>query len=218
MPILFAIMRKLLTDILCVAFVVGLVACSDDHDGDYIPSYVTDFLVASTDADGKVVSVLLDDGTTYNVASQGFTSDGKDTLFRCKATYTHEANKDLQLYNLAQVYSQRPYPASSFYWVVNGEIYRDVSLLPRDPMKVVSMWRSGGYLNMHLGVMTIDNGYHQYFFCEDSVGHFSLLHQRPASDGSAYTKDVYLSMPIPKGLDSLTFSVTTYDGTYTRTF
>ena len=211
-------MRKLLTDILCVAFVVGLVACSDDHDGDYIPSYVTDFLMVSTDANGKVVSVLLDDGTTYNVSAQGLRSDAKDTLFRCKATYTKEPNKDLKLYNISSVYSKRPYPASSFYWVINGEVYQDVSLLPHDPIKVISMWRSGGYLNMHLGVMTTDTGSHQYYFCEDSVGHFSLLHQRPVSDGSAYTKDVYPSMPIPKGLDSVTFSVTTYDGIYTRTF
>jgi hypothetical protein len=210
-------MRKLLTDILCVAFVVmGMVACSDDEND--VPSYITDFLMVSVDANGKVTSVRLDDSTTYQIAAQQFSVDVKDTVLRCKATYTHDTHKDFKLYGLSYVYSERPYPASSFYWVVNGEVYRDVSLLPRDPMKVISMWKSGGYLNMHLGLMTTDNGYHQYFFCEDSVGHFSLLHQRPANDGSSYTKDVYMSMPIPEGLDSLTFSVTTYDGIYTRTF
>ena len=165
-------MRKLLADIFCVAFVLCMVACSEgDDDGDvYIPPYVTDLVVASTDANGKVLKVCLDDGATYNVASQQ----------------------------------------------VNLE--KDVSLLPRDPMKVISMWKSGGYLNMHLGLMTTDNGAHQFAFCEDSTGHFSLLHQRPASDGSAYTENVYMSMPLPQGLDQFTFTVKTYDGNYTRTF
>lgn len=211
-------MRKLLTNILCVACVVCWVACSDDHDGDDIPSYVTDFLVASTGADGKVASVRFDDGTTCNVASQQVDLEKKDTLFRCLATYTYDKDKNFKLYNLQPIFSQKPYPATSIYVIIDGKPYQDVSLLPRDPMKVISMWKSGGYLNLHLGLMTTGNGYHQYAFCEDSPGHYSLLHQRPLNDGSAYTEHIYLSMPIPQGLDTFTFTVKTYDGDYTRTF
>ena len=211
-------MKKLLTDILCVACVVCLVACSDDHDGDYVPSYITDFLVASTGADGKVVSVRLDDGTIYNVASQQMDLANKDTMLRCLATYTYDRGKDLKLYSLIPVRTSKPYPATSIYVIIEGKPYWDVSLLPRDPMKVISMWKSGGYLNLHLGLMTTGNGAHQYAFCEDSDGHYSLLHSRPLNDGSAYTEDVYLSMPIPEGKDSFTFTVKTYDGDYTRTF
>ncbi|MBO4672819.1 MAG: hypothetical protein J5616_00505 [Bacteroidaceae bacterium] len=213
-------MRKLLTDILCVAFVVCLVACSDGDDdaGGYIPPYITDFLVASTDADGKVVSVRLDDGTTYNVASQQVDLERKDTLLRCMATYTQEKGKDFKLCSIQSVYSNKPRKATSLYVAIDGKLYQDVSLLPREPMKVISMWKSGGYLNLHLGLMTTDQGVHQYVFCEDSVGHYSLLHLRPAYDGTAYTEHVYLSMPIPEGLDHFTFTVRTYDGDYTREF
>ena len=80
------------------------------------------------------------------------------------------------------------------------------------------MWRSGGYLNLHLGLMTTGVGTHQYAFCQDSVGHYSLLHLRPSNDQESYTNDVYMSMPVPEDVDSLTFSVYTYDGIYTRTF
>lgn len=213
-------MRKLLADILCLTFALCLVACSDgDDDGDvYIPPYITDLVVASTDADGKVVSVRMDDGTTYHVASQQVDMERKDTLLRCLATYTCEYGKDFQLHGIRPVFSAKSYPATSIYVIIDGKAYQDVSLLPRDPMKVISMWKSGGYLNLHLGLMTTNNGVHQYAFCEDSVGHFSLLHQRPANDGSAYTENVYMSMSIPQGLDRFTFTVKTYDGNYTRTF
>lgn len=218
MPTPSAIMRTLLTNILCVAFAVCLVACADgeDDNGGYISPYVTDFLVASTDAEGKLVSVRLDDGTTYNVADQQVDLERKDTLLRCLATYTQD--KRFKLSSIYPVFSNKPYPATSIYVIVDGKPYQDVSLLPRDPMKVISMWKAGGYLNLHLGVMTTNMGLHQYAFCEDSVGHYSLLHSRPASDGSAYTEHIYMSMPIPEGLDSFTFTVKTYDGDYVREF
>lgn len=220
MPTPSAIMRRLLTNILCVAFAVCMVACSDgEDDGDvYIPPYVTDFMVASTNADGKVVTVRLDNGITYNVASQQVDLERKDTLLRCMATYTHEKGNNFKLSSIRPVFCDKPHPATSIYVVVNGKAYQDVSLLPRDPMKVISMWKGGGYLNLHLGVMTNGNGLHQYYFCEDSIGHYSLLHMRPANDGSAYTEHVYLSMSIPEEQDSFTFTVKTYDGDYTRTF
>lgn len=220
MPILSEIMRKLLTDILCVTLVTCLVACSDGDDdgGAYIPPYVTDLLVANTDADGKVVSVCLDDGTIHHVAAQQVDLGQKDTLLRCMAVYTQENEKNFELSSIRPVFCSNPYPASSIYVIVDGRVYKDASLLPRDPMKVVSMWKSGGYLNLHLGLMTTNRGIHQYAFCEDSEGHYSLLHHRPASDGSAYTEHIYLSMPIPEGRESFTFTVRTYDGDYTRTF
>ena len=217
MPTRYAIMKRLLTDILCVVCMLFVAACSNDDDNDY-PPIVTDLLVASVDANGREVSVRLDDGTTYNVAAQQVESEKKDTTLRCLATYTHDGNTGLKLNSIRTIYSDTPYPVSSFYMVVNGVAYHDASLLPRSPMKVISMWKSGGYLNMHLGLMTTGYGNHQYAFCEDSVGHYSLLHQRPMGDGGSYTEHVYMSMPLPEGQEEVTFTVKTYDGDYTRTF
>jgi hypothetical protein len=66
--------------------------------------------------------------------------------------------------------------------------------------------------------MTTGKGIHQYAFCEDSVGHYSLLHSRPKDDAESYKEHNYLSMPIPNGVEHLTFSVHTYDSIYTRDF
>ncbi len=213
-------MRKLLTNILCMALVACLATCSDgDDDGnEYVPPYVTDLLVATTDANGMVQSVCLDDGTIHHVASQQVDLEWEDTLLRCMAVYTYDGDKNLKLSSIRPIFCSKPYPATSIYVVIDGKAYQDVSLLPRDPMKVVSMWKSGGYINLHLGLMTTDNGVHQYAFCEDSVGHYSLLHQRPANDGSAYTEHVYLSMPLPEKQIQVTFTVKTYEGDYTQTF
>ncbi|MBQ8711007.1 MAG: NigD-like N-terminal domain-containing protein [Bacteroidaceae bacterium] len=210
-------MKRLLTDILCAMFVLFVAACSHDDDNNF-PPIVTDLLVASTDANGQVVSVRLDDGTTYHVAAQQVNLGKRDTTLRCMATYTHEGNQGLKLQSIQPIFSDRSYPVSSFYMVVNGVVYHDASLLPRSPMKVISMWKSGGYLNLHLGLMTTGEGAHQYGFCEDSVGHYSLLHQRPMGDQASYTEHVYMSMPLPEGLKEVTFSVNTYDGIYTQTF
>jgi len=220
MPILSVTMRKLWTDILCVLCLTCLMACSDgdDDSGGYIPPYITDLMMATTDADGKIQRVCLDDGTEYNVASQQISLSAKETKIRCMATYTHANHQPFQLHSIAPIFTDVPHPANSIRVMINGLVYQDVSLLPRDQMKVISMWKSGGYLNLHLGMMTTDNGMHEFLFCEDAPGQYSLLHSRPSSDGSAYTEHLYMSMPIPDGVDEFTFTVRTYDGDYTRTF
>ena len=107
MPTRYAIMKRLLTDILCVVFMLFVAACSNDDDNDY-PPIVTDLLVASVDANGRVVSVRLDDGTTYNVAAQQVESEKKDTTLRCLATYTHDGNTGLKLNSIRTIYSDTP--------------------------------------------------------------------------------------------------------------
>lgn len=190
-----------------------LMACSKDDTGDFIPPLITDLVVMHVGADGCLESVTLDDGSTYDIRSQQLMTEMKDTVWRCKATYTL-VQKKMQVYGLEQVFCTRPMKADTFRVGVNGDVHD----LPRDPMEVLALWKSGGFVNLALGLMTTGNGLHKYAFCEDSVGHYSLLHSRPQDDAESYTKDVYLSMPIPDGLDSLTFSVYTYDGIYTREF
>ena len=124
-------MRKLLADIFCVAIVLCMVACSegDDDGGVYIPPYVTDLVVASTDANGKVLKVCLDDGATYNVASQQVDLERKDTLLRCMAVYTYDDAKNIQLFSLRPIFSSKSYPASSIYVIIDGKAYKDYQRL-----------------------------------------------------------------------------------------
>lgn len=213
-------LSKPLLSLLCVGCLLFLIGCADDseHDGDsYIPSLITDMVDVLTDANGTLSTVRLDDGSTYSIAAQQYTSNQKETLLRCRASYTLDAG-DMKIYSLTRVFCDNPIPADSFVVVLDGVSHRGAAYLPRDPMKVISAWRSGGYVNLHLGLMTTGQGTHQYAFCEDSVGCYSLVHLRPAADAESYTEHVYMSMPVPEGKDSLIFSVYTYDGIYTRTF
>ena len=209
-------MRRQRNKFLWVICVLCMVACSDDKD-DNIPSYITDMVVLSIDADGLWLSVTLDDGASYDIRSQQITSETKDTVLRCMATYALE-DGEMEVYGMKGVFCVSPALADSFNIVKSGVTYRGHEYLPRDPMKVVSMWKSGDYINLHLGLMTTGEGQHQYAFCEDSVGYYSLLHLRPDGDAESYMENVYMSMPIPDGVDKLTFSVYTYDGIYVRAF
>ena len=197
-----------------------LMACSDgseDDNGADLPPYISDLVVLSLDADGRFATVKLDDGSTYDIRSQQLMSEVKDTLLRCLATYTLVQGK-MQVYGMQRVFCSRPMWADSIRVSVNGEVHIGHQYLPRDPMNVVSLWKSGGYVNMHLTLMTTGKGIHQYAFCEDSVGHYSLLHSRPKDDAESYKEHISLSMPIPNGVEHLTFSVHTYDSIYTRDF
>lgn len=202
-------MKKLFNSLLCAFCIATFICCSDDKSED-IPPVLTDFLVANTNENGIISTVTLDDGALYDVQRQNIATNLKDTLFRCLASYTL-AERTLSLYSINLVVSAQPCPPEDF-WEETDEA------LPRDPMNVISMWKSGGYINMQLGLLTTGLNGHQYGFCEDSVGHYSLVHLRPEGDRESYTQKVYLSMPIPDSVSNLTFSVYTYNGIYTRKF
>lgn len=207
-------MRKLLVHSLSLLLLMALGSC-DDKDSDDYPPLITDMVVASMDASGVMATVSLDNGESYDVRAQGLATDVKDTVVRCLASYTLDEGR-MEVYGVSRVFSARPYKAAEVLQDAEGHPVLDS--LPRDPVKVVSLWKSGGYVNMQLGLLTTGNGTHSYAFIEDSVGHYSLAHLRPAGDAESYTQRLYLSMPIPEGVESLTFSVYTYDGIHTRAF
>lgn len=195
-----------------VSSAMWFISCSTDDDKAF-PSLITDFVVVETNASRVLSNVRLDNGDLYDVASQGVSAGVADTTFRCVASYTLD-DSGMMLYEATHIFSVLPVPLDEF--LKDGEM--EAEDLPRDPVSVISMWKSGGYVNMKLGVQTTGNGSHAYAFCEEREGVYSLLHLRPVNDDESYTETVYLSMPIPEGVESLTFSVNTYDGIYMRTF
>lgn len=208
-------MKTLLSKFICLLYIVSVAMCLTsciDDDNNPNPSLITNFVVAETDASGILSRLRLDNGELHSIASQSINFGKPDTLFRCVASYAME-NSGMKVYNITSVYSNPPIPLETF--IERG--YTEESL-PRDPVKVVSVFKSGGYINMQLGVMTTGNSAHAYAFCEEGDGLYSLLHQRPVNDPESYTMTVFLSMPIPEGVETVTFSIPTYEGTYTRTF
>jgi hypothetical protein len=202
--------------LLVAAFSVLSLSCSDD-DGGIAPSLRSEFVCAHTDASGCVSSVVTDDGEAYAVG-QTIRTNVADTVYRCVCTYELDGERNASVYSLSHIYSKFPYPKDSF------------EKLPDAPLVLQSVWKSGGYVNFILGVLTTGNGEHAYAFCEECVEvdaegvktlKVSLLHERPAEDEESYTQDVYLSMPVygyAGRFDSISVSVPTYQGKKTFVF
>lgn len=193
-----------------VSVMMCFVSCFDDDGTDY-PSLITDLVVAETNSSGKLAKITLDNGKSYDIGSVEVNFGVADTLYRCIASYAL-TETSMKLYSVANIYSHKPVPLAKFL-----EEYGEDNL-PRDPVNLISMWKSGGYINIQIGVLTSGSKYHAYAFCEEEKGKYSLLHQRPLNDAESYTDVVFLSMPIPEGLQTITFSVNTYEGVRTNTF
>lgn len=214
---LFRMMFAAVSVVFAVLALVSVASCSDDDDGGYYPSVVTDMMLVSTDEEGMAKKVALDDGTVYDVLAQRrHVADGK-SVFRVMGRYTID-NGHMTIYGMESVYCRQSYHADSIRVQIDGQIYMGAQYLPRDPVKLISMWKSGSFVNLYVGLMTSGLDASQFVFSEDSVGHYSLVHRRRAEDGEAYTKKRYLSMPVPSDVDTLTFSVKTYDGWVTKGF
>lgn len=198
------------------AAMMVLSGCEKDDDGDRYPLLISDIVMLGICSDSCVNEMILDNGERLKVEER-LMSNTKDTTLRCFVSYELKDRK-VDIYNISRVFTQEAFPPVAFCITNPGSDANWVDGLPRYPMKVTSIWRSGDYLNMHLGLMTTGAEKHSFAFCEDSVGYYSLLHLRPAKDEESYTQDMYMSMPFPEELDNLHFSVYTYDGIYTEVF
>lgn len=188
---------------LCLYFI----SCNSDDDYQ-VPSYFIDLVEANTNHDTLVTVIKMDNGKTYDV-HQSIVAAAPDTTYRCLCTYALDSNQ-ITLYRLEHVYSSYPRKADGF------------KSHPTDPVKFISSWKSGGYLNLQIGVMTTDAEQHPFGFCEDSITdrgmyktvYFTLLHQRPNRDNESYTKTMFLSIPLSNyaDCDSFAIRVQTYDG------
>lgn len=201
-------MKKLRT-ILCTVALLAL-ACSEDSY--HYPDAITDFVELETGSGKRIIFIRTDEGKIYKpTTSIGLKDATTDSTYRVRCTYAPEENNRAQIFNVNGVVSPHPTTADSF----------EEGLIA-DPVKVVSIWKSGEYINFHLGVMS-KGGVHTFHFIKDpkltlsggvQVLKLNLYHAQ-GDDPEAYTRDVFLSCPLSKcGLqtgDSILVSVQTYE-------
>ena len=195
--------RPTASAIIFALMLLCLCGCSKDED-DSMPAYKIDLAEIDTDHDGLVTVVRFDNGVTYTVG-QKITAETADTTYRCMCTYFVDANQKLSVYGLTHVFSPNPRPRAEF------------KTFAYDPVNLTSSWKSGGYLNLRIGLLTTDEGSHSFGFCEDSVVnrkvYITLMHGRPEEDAESYTKDLFLSIPLKQyDCDSVFVRVPTYEG------
>ena len=205
--------------VIVMALLFCIFLCEGCKEEDYVyPSVVTEFIGAQTNNDGTISQLVADDGTIYSVLQRdGLGGLVADTLYRTISIYepiTQENGKGnvAQLYSCQLVLSVNPLPASDF----KGNI-------KTDPVDIQSIWLSGEYLNMILLVQYKELS-HLYHFVDEEITsdqsgtqtlNLRLFHDRN-NDYEAFTKQVYLSVPLKNHLqllrkgDKIRFNLNTY--------
>lgn len=206
-----------LSFLLCICL---LGACKEDE---YVyPSIVKEFIGASTDENGTLAHLITDAGETYRIQPRsGLDGLQKDTLYRTISTYLPMGNGTVQLYTSEPVLSMKPVTPDR----ISGG-------MKTDPVDIERIWLSGKYLNMVLLAQVRDQ-VHSYHFVEESLqtggnGKKILrlrLHHNSNQDYEAFTRKVYLSVPLwayekkMQAGDRVIFHINTYkEGDTSREF
>lgn len=177
-----------------------LVSCSND-DGPY-PSLITEFADMLVDSTGVATTLTLDDGKTYSISNH-ITELEPKSVYRVVSSFEQEQDR-ATIYSLNSVHILRDSTAIRKY----------------DPIGVLSAWRAGKYINLHLSPKT-QEGRQYWGFCVDSITphHARLsLHHDQNGDPTSYSTAVYASLPVDsiKGIDkgdTITLSINTFKGT-----
>ena len=204
--------------LLCLPLILWLAtACGEDEY--HYPHGRFVYLSAHSDADGRLETVLADDGTLYDVQNAVYApNEAADTTLRIVANYTRETGSEGRmgalLYAAQTAISPVPLPADRFEDGIKA-----------DPASVLSIWMGLDYLNLVLEIKTADGG-HAFHFVEDEVSWdattarrevaLSLYHDA-GEDPQYYTRRVYLSVPLRQYATegartvSLRFNLRNYD-------
>ena len=201
--------HNLLTAFLLL-WLTGLTTACGGDDYHY-PDILQDYLTAHSGADGRLQTVLTDDGTLYDVLNAVTAPDETpDTTLRIVANYACEEDgvggQGVRLYAAQTTVSPLPLPADRFE---DG--------IKTDPASVLSIWMGLDYLNIVLEVKT-GGGDHTFHFVEDEVRWnetaarrevcLSLYHDA-GDDPQYYTRRAYLDDAASL---SVRFSLLNYEG------
>lgn len=199
-----------------LVFVLLLGGCKKDDDYVY-PSVITEILCARTGPTGAVTYLDTDRGATY-AALNGNAVKGlsKDSTYRVYCVYerTSDPQDGANLYTFQPILSPDPIRSDRF---IGG--------VKTDPVKPVSVWKSGDYINLSLDIFSQDLKKHRFHFVDlgvselvgQKIQEFGLYHDQNG-DTQAYFQTVYLSMPLRnyRGIlepgDLILFKINTFEG------
>lgn len=199
-------MRRLLI-LTLIPLCTLLAACSNDDDTRF-PSMWNEIVCLLTDDGGQVKYMVTDDGQTYQVTNT-LNTQKPNTAFRVMCGYSI-TDTYVTLYQTTGVHLLQDSTACAVH----------------DPLKVLSAWKSGSFINLHLAPLT-QGGQHMWGYAVDSTHasghHYLSLHHRQGADPLSYTQETYASLSlseIPQMAegDSITLSIHTFNGIKTWNF
>lgn len=169
-------------------------SCTEEHDP--YPNVITELADIHTDAAGKTVKLELDNGKIFDITNP-LTVEQTEHTFRVLVGFVPQDNK-------ATLYSSQ-----------GAYLLDDSTATPKtDPVKVLSVWRTERYINIHLAPLTQGGTQHWGIITDSIVGehHYLHLHHNQNGDPTSYTTDVYASIPIERSIP-VTLRVNTFNGT-----
>ena len=210
------LVRNLNTSLFFLIFLFLITACTGYETGD---GELSDMRADYADVvvkQGRVVSIVTDDGVSLDVPPSLMYAEKNDTMLR-RLLYYHQGSP-IQL--LRQVAVGIPAVVSS----------SDITEMKTDPVTLTASWLSADkrYVNMQLGIKcgSTDGDIQRQVLCLclDSVSQsdagaawFTLYHDQ-ADMPQYYTNDVYLSLPVSELPDIIHLNINTYQGCVQRTF
>lgn len=192
--------------LMCLALLFLCQACKEEQET--YPSIITEMADAYVNEHGVMFQIETDKGDVY-----ALTNPQKDykpnSVYRTLSGFVPQGPGTATLYQMKGVH-----------------ILRDSTAIGRkDPTGILSAWRAGRYINLHLQPKT-QGGTHYWGFTVDSVAQGTTwigLHHKQNSDPLSYTQDLYASIPVDSIKaalpgDSLIMTVATFNGLKTWTF
>lgn len=174
-----------------------LLSSCDENDGYVYPSVKLEFLTAETGSDGRIRSVVTDEGIRLPIEKDHTRSQfDANASVRIVSNYelltSSDNEPEARIYALMQVVSVDPKPYEEFK---DGVRF--------DPVDVTSVWLAQDYINMVLSIRG-QNAKHKFHFVErsvkvgiDEIPHVSIsLYHDSGGDVEAYSQRAYLSMPL----------------------
>lgn len=185
--------RHLICGLFLSTLFILFTSCMSDHTP--IPIIVTEMADVHTDAEGKTAIIELDTGQKFDIINPS-TGLQKDHIYRVLVSFIPYDNE-------AKLQSSQP-----------AHLLCDSTATPKtDETKVLSVWRTPRYINLHLAPLT-QGGTQHWGIITDSIvnGHrYIHLHHNQNGDPTSYTADVYASIPI-NGNEQITLRINTFDG------
>lgn len=179
------------------------VACSEEEK--FYPSIVTEMADVKADEQGRLAQLLTDDDVEYTI-SQPIAGYRPGATYRALCGFVPKG-KWADVHQLSPVHYLRD----------------STNSVRHDPTNVYSVWQTRRYLNMHLRPLT-QGGQHYWGFAVDSItdqtAHLSLHHDQ-CGDFTAYSEDVYASLPldsVPQELHTIRLTIHTFQQDKTWVF
>ena len=178
------------------------ISCKGDDSSDFYPNVITEFVMIRTDDAGTMVELTTDDERTYTITNpqSGY---NKNVKYRAVCGFVPDGQK------------------ATLYHATSAYLLRDSTELDYEPdaVSVVSVWRSGHFINMQLSPLTQGGKQYWGYRIDGKSGNTTHigLHHRQNGDPLSYTQTVYASLPIdnldmvPVG-DSIALHIKTFNG------